>query len=803
MRGASALSAARGMLAAAAVLLSLAAPSSQQVVPPLPVPPNLAGPKNGGHFRFGTVSWVKLQQQPPRIRFTVEAAFRRSFGATNFKGSGADGKLVVGDTFKPSGLETIMFDFGDGSMLTPMMFTVQAYSLAEDWVQGVSTFEHTYARLSSTTPFQYIGTFKGCCRMSELGRNADTAWALSSIMNVRDDVSSPRLSVLPVQTIIKKQRPSSANPAFYVPASDDTHHQHPQPKLKAFEIMDNIGHAPSIIGTAQAPSNLPHLAIDSASGRITIATGPIFSSDSTGNTARCLPGSRLARCQADWNPAAPEAHQSNRSNLVPGMYNAVVQLMQGNSSSPVEFMISLVEEDLAQDMRMPRLLAPDTPDIFYPHFVYKYHVAYLGFPITPLQVSGEIEEHGMQLGFTTGRLPEGVQLSTISGGTAMFGFSCINGSHFCQQSPTTKCNGTSTPSCTCVEADTGKACRGPHNSLTACRGGATCQSCWYLGTCPTSMGNLTVEWVPVTGQVGTHMFCFDVTAQRPQEFCAPGNAEFGCEPLSSPSQCVNIEVFQDPPPRIWTSYAADLDPHAQTEYAYVGRTLTFTVYADDDNCKDRPAITMGPMPPGAALAPQATTARPRSVTVTSFFGGNHTSTITCETQSRVFSWVIPHTYGGYKGTHCFHATDKCGDDEHCSGELDTAEICIPFQVAKCKYAVSLQQTIAEVAAIFGTDWIQVFNLNDLPSPDYMLFKNQVLNVGHKYVVGVGDSVLKIARRFGTTDKSINFLNYELGELNTTNLAVGQELCIIPNSCFGEVQSIWDKNPTHVDERQKF
>lgn len=108
----------------------------------------MLGPNNGGHFRFGTVSWVKLQQQPPKIRFTVEAAFRRSFGATNFQGSGADGKLVVGDKFKPSGLETIMFDFGDGNMLTPMMFTVQAYSLVEDWVQGVSTFEHTYQRLS-------------------------------------------------------------------------------------------------------------------------------------------------------------------------------------------------------------------------------------------------------------------------------------------------------------------------------------------------------------------------------------------------------------------------------------------------------------------------------------------------------------------------------------------------------------------------------------------------------------------------------------------------------------------------------
>ena len=61
--------------------------------------------------------------------------------------------------------------------------------------------------------------------------NADTSWALSSIMNVRDDMSSPRLTVLPVQTILKKQRPSSANPFFYVPASDDTHHLHPRPKL--------------------------------------------------------------------------------------------------------------------------------------------------------------------------------------------------------------------------------------------------------------------------------------------------------------------------------------------------------------------------------------------------------------------------------------------------------------------------------------------------------------------------------------------------------------------------------------------
>jgi hypothetical protein len=43
----------------------------------------------------------------------------------------------------------------------------------------------------------------------------------------------------------------------------------------------------------------------------------------------------------------------------------------------------------------------------------------------------------------------------------------------------------------------------------------------------------------------------------------------------------------------------------------------------------------------------------------------------------------------------------------CSGELDTVELCLDFVVASCQYAVSREQSIAEVAAIFGTDWIQV------------------------------------------------------------------------------------------------
>lgn len=31
----------------------------------------------------------------------------------------------------------------------------------------------------------------------------------------------------------------------------------------------------------------------------------------------------------------------------------------------------------------------------------------------------------------------------------------------------------------------------------------------------------------------------------------------------------------------------------------------------------------------------------------------------------------------------------------------------------------------QVASLFGSDWIQLFNMNDAKSPDYMLFANQV------------------------------------------------------------------------------
>jgi hypothetical protein len=64
------------------------------------------------------------------------------------------------------------------------------------------------------------------------------------------------------------------------------------------------------------------------------------------------------------------------------------------------------------------------------------------------------------------------------------------------------------------------------------------------------------------------------------------------------------------------------------------------------------------MPPGATLAPQAQLAGERVVEVLSYLNVTDKSSVPCYTQSRLFRWNIPRTFGGYKGRHCFYATDQ-------------------------------------------------------------------------------------------------------------------------------------------------
>jgi hypothetical protein len=570
---------------------------------------------NGGMFWYGTVSWIRTQQNPPIIRFTVEAAFRRSYGSVDFRGSGPDGNLVFRDKFRPSGFETIAFDFGDSRMLTPMLFEVTAYSIAEDWVQAVSTFDHQYPDITATTWWKPLEqgafrqtVFKGCCRVSNLlGGNADTSWSLVSVVNLLQDYSSPRLSSLPIISLRKRQRPQDPDPSFYILADDNLPTSN-QPSIQpampaAWGFTADIG-GPGA-GSA-TPRNLPNFIYDAVTGLITLSAGPIFNSSGI----RCT----------NWTVADCRANNS-LPGLAPGLYNVVIQVSRSpsgsvsvpgpyNSSAPIEVMISLVDENITGPL--PSIASAD-PGIFYPAFTQARHVAYVGFPMQPITVIGSTSAQGVTLGFTVGRLPTNFQLSTVRGGVSlMSGAKCFNGSGYCAQTPTTRCN-VSTAGCTCQPANNGVACNISLPSAPQCVLGGTCATCWDRRDCPTSAASMTLSWTPMTGQEWTHMVCLATTAKRPDPYCAslPASASPACVAASSTPSCINIDVLPNPPPLIWSSYAADVDPYAGTGQAYLGRPLVFTVYANDSDCAQvpgSPAISMGRMPPGAALGAQEVTA---------------------------------------------------------------------------------------------------------------------------------------------------------------------------------------------------
>jgi hypothetical protein len=201
-----------------------------------------------------------------------------------------------------------------------------------------------------------------------------------------------------------------------------------------------------------------------------------------------------------------------------------------------QFMFRLVAEDPSTSDVMPKLTTY-TADLFHPSFTHDKHVAYVGFPVRPFQITASTTVHGVNLGFTVGRLPEGSRLTTVQGGSTRFSFECVNSTNYCAQSPSTSCNGTSTPTCTCLAPVPGAVCPGFGSS--ACPGRGVCVPCWQIGKCPTQEGNMTFSWVPVAGQEGVHTLCFDAVAQRPANLCPDARA-VGCAVMVSDMKCVVI-----------------------------------------------------------------------------------------------------------------------------------------------------------------------------------------------------------------------------------------------------------------------
>ncbi len=115
--------------------------------------------------------------------------------------------------------------------------------------------------------------------------------------------------------------------------------------------------------------------------------------------------------------------------------------------------------------------------------------------------------------------------------------------------------------------------------------------------------------------------------------------------------------------------------------------------------------------------------------------------------------------------------------------------CITVRVERCRFALGADQELQEVAAAFGLDWMRLWSLNaGLLHPDYVLFAEQVLWVGHLFRAAGGETAEQVAARMGMGVAQLQLLNMDVGAGSV--LAPGQLVCVVPDSCRGAARSVY-------------
>jgi len=275
----------------------------------------------------------------------------------------------------------------------------------------------------------------------------------------------------------------------------------------------------------------------------------------------------------------------------------------------------------------------------------------------------------------------------------------------------------------------------------------------------------TFSWTPCNSQQGDHIVCFEAVDQVG---------------VASTQRCVQIKVMSDPEP-FWLESGPDSASYTGT----VGAELRINAHCDDTNCKDSVKIESDGANP--ACRPENSD-WPAGAEFGEQEDLDGEAIGVCNPQQRMFSWTPRWDQGGWNGEICFKCTDEEGG---CGGQgvASHNRACVEVHIQRCRYHVQYEQQIQEIAAIYSTDWITLWQLNrDIEHPDYVLYHDEdtPLYTGHVYKVNLRDNLYDIAARFGTTETFLHYMNADLCEDN--KIDVDQLLCILPNACKGHVKS---------------
>lgn len=293
---------------------------------------------------------------------------------------------------------------------------------------------------------------------------------------------------------------------------------------------------------------------------------------------------------------------------------------------------------------------------------------------------------------------------------------------------------------------------------------------------------MDLRWRPCLEDLGVTVVCFDAVDRHVDR-------DTGLESRSaaSPEMCLQVVVQDDPAPEFITG---GLDATPDTSRALMmGRRHSFPLVVAEHNCVDSVNIEVAedtPLPAGAKLG----------ALVAQETGPG------CVNAEREFIWTPTYNQGGWNGTICFVASDTGSVCESVSAH--SVRHCVHMEVARCVFALQQDHELQTLAGSFGTDWLRLWSLNpSLMHPDYMLYGagNRTLNVGHMYRANPRELPAAVAKRMGMPIEQLRFMNFGL-DLDTP-LAAGQPLCVIPNSCAGESDSVFDfkfESPTFFQQK---
>ena len=163
----------------------------------------------GGHFRYATMFWKRTSDLSSNtIEVTIESAWRRDYSSTYFTAAlGSSGESLM----KINGKQTPKIDFGDGKAAKYLeAVRITAYSEQENWFLGEETFTHTFDT-PNNAGHPWKVSFTGCCRMRNLLQDqADKPWDMTTLVDLVEADTSPRIVSLPV-IHVRKVTTTNAN----------------------------------------------------------------------------------------------------------------------------------------------------------------------------------------------------------------------------------------------------------------------------------------------------------------------------------------------------------------------------------------------------------------------------------------------------------------------------------------------------------------------------------------------------------------------------------------------------------------